>query len=267
MKDTNGSAMKDYKEIRFQVEEGVGFITLNRPDKRNALSQNLMGEMIDLLKNLKSNQQVRAVIIRAEGSVFSSGHDLSEMLEGDAVFYRKVFDACTEMMEAIRGLPQPVIAQVQGMATAAGCQLVATCDLAVASQAARFATPGVRIGLFCHTPQVPLSRAVGPKKALEMLLTGRPISAEEAERFGLVNKVVPAERLAEETLALAKEIVQASPLTLALGKKSFYRQIELDEHGAYDYAKEMMALNALTEDAREGISAFLNKRTPQWKGK
>lgn len=259
--------MKDYKEITFQIEDGIGFITLNRPEKRNALSKNLMAEMIDLLENINSDPQVRAVIIRAEGSVFSSGHDLSEMLEGNAVFYREVFDACTEMMEAIRGLPQPVIAQVQGMATAAGCQLVASCDLAVASQAARFATPGVRIGLFCHTPQVPLSRAIGPKKALEMLLTGRPISAGEAERFGLVNKVVPNERLAEETLALTKEILQASPLTLALGKKSFYRQVEMDEHGAYDYTKEMMALNALTEDAREGISAFLKKRAPKWKGR
>ncbi len=259
--------MKEYEDIRFQSEDGIGFITLNRPEKRNALSQNLMGEMIDLLKTLKSDKQVRAVILRAEGSVFSSGHDLSEMLEGDAVFFRKIFDACTEMMEGIRTLPQPVIAQVQGMATAAGCQLVATCDLAVASREARFATPGVRIGLFCHTPQVPLSRAIPRKKALEMLFTGHPISAEEAERLGLINKVVPSERLAEEALSLAKHIAQASPLTLALGKKSFYRQIELDEHGAYDYAKEMMALNALTEDAREGISAFLNKRTPQWKGK
>jgi enoyl-CoA hydratase/carnithine racemase len=260
--------MKNYSGIRFQSEDGIGFITLNRPDKRNALSKNLMAEMIDLLKSMKFDKQLRVVILRAEGSVFSSGHDLSEMLEeGDAVFYREIFDACTEMMEAIRDLPQPVIAQVQGMATAAGCQLVATCDLAVASKEARFATPGVRIGLFCHTPQVPLSRAVPPKKALEMLLTGNPISADEAERFGLVNKVVAADRLAEETLSLARHIAQASPLTLALGKKSFYRQIELDEHGAYDYAKEMMALNALTEDAREGISAFLNKRTPQWKGK
>ena len=257
----------EYKEIRFQLEEGIGFITLNRPEKRNALSKNLMVEMIDLMKRVKSDKQVRVVILRAEGSVFSSGHDLSEMLEGDAVFYREIFDACTQMMEAIRDLPQPVIAQVQGMATAAGCQLVATCDLAVASQTARFATPGVRIGLFCHTPQVPLCRAVPHKKALEMLLTGHPISAEEAERFGLVNKVVAADRLEEETLNLARHIAQASPLTLALGKQSFYRQIELDEHGAYDYAKEMMALNALTEDAREGISAFLKKRTPQWKGK
>jgi enoyl-CoA hydratase/carnithine racemase len=257
----------NYRDIKFQVEDDIGFITLSRPEKRNALSMNLMAEMIDLLKSVKKDSRVRAVIIKAEGPVFSSGHDLSEMLEGDAVFYRSVFNICTEMMEAIRDLPQPVIAQVQGMATAAGCQLVATCDLAVASQEARFATPGVRIGLFCHTPQVPLSRAIGRKRALEMLFTGRPICAEEAERYGLLNKVVPAERLAEEALSLAKHIAQASPLILALGKQSFYRQIELEEHGAYDYTKEVMSLNAMTEDAHEGISAFLQKRTPQWKGK
>ncbi len=190
----------NYRDIKFQVEDDIGFITLNRPEKRNALSMNLMAEMIDLLKADQKGPAGQGRHHPGEGPVFSSGHDLSEMLEGDAVFYRSIFDACTEMMEAIRDLPQPVIAQVQGMATAAGCQLVATCDLAVASQEARFATPGVRIGLFCHTPQVPLSRAVGRKRALEMLFTGRPISAEEAERYGLVNKVVPAERLAEETL-------------------------------------------------------------------
>jgi enoyl-CoA hydratase/carnithine racemase len=256
-----------YRDIQFETKDGIGFITLNRPEKRNALSMNLMGEMIDLLRSIKNTPEVRAVILKAEGPVFSSGHDLSEMLEGDVVSYRTAFDTCTEMMQAIRGLPQPVIAQVQGMATAAGCQLVATCDLAVAAAEARFATPGVRIGLFCHTPQVPLSRAVGRKKALEMLLTGRAISAEEAERNGLINKVVPQERLAEETLNLARHIIQASPLTLALGKQSFYAQIESEEKQAYDYAKEVMALNAMTEDAREGISAFLQKRTPKWKGK
>ena len=256
-----------YRDIQFAMEDGVGFITLNRPGKRNALSLNLMAEMIDLLRSIKKNHEVRVVILKAEGSVFSAGHDLSEMLEGDVVSYRTAFDACTEMMEAIRDLPQPVIAQVQGMATAAGCQLVATCDLAVAAAGARFATPGVRIGLFCHTPQVPLSRAVGRKKALEMLFTGRAISAEEAERHGLINKVVPLERLAGETLNLAKEIIQASPFTLALGKQSFYAQIEREEKQAYDYAKEVMALNAMAEDAREGISAFLEKRNPVWKGK
>ena len=257
----------NYRDIKFEVEEDIGFITLDRPEKRNALSMNLMTEVIDLLKSIKKDSRIRVVIIKAEGAAFSSGHDLSEMLGGDAVFYRSVFDICTEMMEAIRDLPQPVIAQVQGMATAAGCQLVATCDLAVASREARFATPGVRIGLFCHTPQVPLSRAIGRKRALEMLFTGRPISADEAERYGLVNKIVPAERLAEETLSLAKQIAQFSPLTLALGKQSFYRQIESEEHGAYDYTKEVMSLNAMTEDAHEGISAFLQKRTPRWKGK
>ena len=256
-----------YRDIRFQIEDDIGFILLSRPEKRNALSMNLMAEMIDLLESIKKDPRARAVIIKAEGQVFSSGHDLSEMLEGDAVFYRSVFDTCTEMMEAIRDLPQPVIAQVQGMATAAVCQLVATCDLAVASQEARFATPGVRIGLFCHTPQVPLSRAIGRKRALEMLFTGRAIYADEAERYGLVNKVVPADRLAEETLSLAKHIVQASPLILALGKQSFYRQIESEEHGAYEYTKEVMSLNAMTEDAQEGISAFLQKRTPHWRGK
>jgi enoyl-CoA hydratase/carnithine racemase len=257
----------NYRDIKFQIDGGIGFITLSRPEKRNALSLNLMGEMIRLLGTIKGNPEVRVVILRAEGPVFSSGHDLSEMVEGNAVLYRATFGACTDMMEAIRALPQPVIAQVQGMATAAGCQLVAACDLAVASQEARFATPGVRIGLFCHTPQVPLSRAVGRKKALEMLLTGRAIPAEEAERSGLVNRVVAPERLAEETRNLAGQIAQASPLTLSLGKQSFYRQIETDESAAYAYTREMMALNAMTEDAREGISAFLAKRTPHWKGK
>jgi enoyl-CoA hydratase/carnithine racemase len=257
----------NYRDIKFQVEEGIGFITLSRPEKRNALSMNLMAEMIDLLDSLKKESRVRIVIIKAEGPVFSSGHDLSEMLEGDAVFYRSVFETCTRMMESIRALPQPVIAQVQGMATAAGCQLVAACDLAVASPEARFATPGVRIGLFCHTPQVPLSRAIGRKRALEMLFTGRPISAKEAKHYGLVNRVVPPERLADETLSLAKHIAQASPLTLALGKQSFYRQVEQGEAGAYSYTQEMMSLNAMTEDAQEGISAFLHKRAPQWKGK
>lgn len=257
----------NYKDIRFHSEEGIGFVTLSRPEKRNALSMNLMAEMIHLLRDVQKNPAIRVLIIRAEGPVFSAGHDLSEMLEGDVVSYRAVFDACTEMMEAVRKLPQPAVAEVQGMATAAGCQLVAACDLAVASREARFATPGVRIGLFCHTPQVPLSRAVGRKRALEMLLTGRAISAEEAERYGLVNRVVPPEKLAEETLILAKQIAQASPLTLALGKQSFYRQIEAEESRAYGYAKEIMALNALAEDAREGIAAFLQKRSPRWKGK
>ncbi len=255
------------QDIRFQMEEGIGFLTLNRPEKRNALSLDTMREIIDRLTSFRKDSAGKVLVLRAEGPAFSSGHDLSEMVGRDAVFYRLIFDTCTEMMEAIRNLPQPVIAQVQGMATAAGCQLAATCDLAVAAEEARFATPGVRIGLFCHTPQVPLSRAIPPKKALEMLLTGQPISAAEALRLGLVNKVVPAERLTEETLALAKRIAEASPLILAMGKQSFYGQIELDEAGAYRYTKEIMSLNALTEDAQEGIRAFLAKRPPVWKGR
>lgn len=255
-----------YQDIRFHKEKEVGVLTLNRPEKRNALSLNMMREIIDLLHLFRKNQE-RVLIIQAEGPVFSAGHDLSEMDGRDASFYRLIFDTCTEMMEAIRHLPKPVIAQVQGMATAAGCQLVASCDLAVAAEGARFATPGVRIGLFCHTPQVPLSRGLGRKKALEMLLTGEPITAEEALRHGLINKVVSPERLSEATLALALRIAEASPLTLAFGKQSFYRQIDLGEPEAYGYAKEIMALNALTEDAQEGISAFLQKRKPVWKGK
>ena len=255
------------RDIQFEIEEGIGFITLNRPEKRNALSLNLMTEMIETLRSIEKNPEIRVLIIRAAGPVFSSGHDLSEMLGGTATAYRSTFEMCTEMMEGIRRLPQPVIAQVQGMATAAGCQLVATCDLAVAAQGARFATPGVRIGLFCHTPQVPLSRAVGRKRALEMLLTGLPISADEAERYGLINRVVPAGSLAEETLKLARHIAESSPLTLALGKQSFYNQVSREEGQAYDYTKEIMSLNAMTEDAQEGISAFLQKRTPHWKGK
>ncbi len=259
--------MNEYKEIKFEIKEGIGFITLNRPEKRNALSLNMMQEMISLLKMIQGEREIRVVIIKGAGPVFSAGHDLGEMIGRDVSTYRLIFTTCTEMMRAIRDLPQPVIAQVQGMATAAGCQLVATCDLAIAEENARFATPGVRIGLFCHTPQVPLARAVGRKKALEMLLTGRPISAPEAERCGLINKVVPLERLSEETWQLAQQIAQASPLTLALGKKSFYNQVEAEEEKAYQYAQEIMALNALTEDAQEGISAFLQKRAPQWKGK
>lgn len=259
--------MEAYREIKFEIKEGIGLITLNRPEKRNALSLNMMREIISLLKEVKKKVEIRVLIIKGEGPVFSAGHDLSEMVGLDVSAYRLIFATCTEMMRSIRDLPQPVIAQVHGWATAAGCQLVATCDLAVAEENARLATPGVRIGLFCHTPQVPLSRAIGRKKAIEMLFTGQPISAREAERFGLINKVVPLEKLNEETFLLAHQIAQASPLTLALGKKSFYSQLEMEEEKAYAYVQEMMSLNALAEDAQEGISAFLQKRIPQWKGK
>jgi len=210
---------------------------------------------------------LRVAILRAEGPAFSAGHDLSEMVGRDGAFYRELFEACTTLMETIQGIPQPVIAQVQGMATAAGCQLVASCDLAVASAEARFATPGVRIGLFCSTPMAALSRAVGARRALEMLLTGEPISAAEALAAGLVNRVVPAAELAAATRALAAKIASSSAQVVAIGKAAFYRQLQMPQPLAYDYAQDVMAANAAAADAQEGMQAFLEKRAPQWRGR
>ena len=188
------------------------------------------------------------------------------MTGGDLRHYRRVFDVCTELMSAIQSIPQPVIAEVDGIATAAGCQLVATCDLALASPESRFATPGVKIGLFCSTPMVALTRSIGRKRALEMLMTGAMIDAERAAEWGLVNRVVPRDRLADETLKLASDIASASSLTVGLGKQAFYSQIDLDQPKAYDYAKEVMSMNALAADAQEGMCAFLEKREPAWTG-
>jgi len=255
------------ENLIYQKRERFGVITLNRPDRRNALSMKLLGEMIDLLKSIREDRKVRVVIIKSRGSVFSSGHDMSEMLGKHILFYERLFDTCSEVMEMIRHLPQPVIAQVQGIATAAGCQLVAACDLAVASEDARFATPGVRIGLFCSTPMVPLSRAVGRKKALEMLLTGDMISAQEAERRGLINKVVPPQALEQEVESLAMKIAASSPLVVQIGKRAFYSQTNMEESAAYRYAVEVIALNATATDAQEGISAFLEKREPIWQAR
>jgi enoyl-CoA hydratase/carnithine racemase len=205
--------------------------------------------------------------LEAAGPAFSAGHDLSEMIGRDVPFFQRLFDVCTELMETIHRLPQPVIAKVQGMATAAGCQLVAACDLAIAADSARFATPGVKIGLFCSTPMVPLSRAIGRKRALEMLLTGRPIDAATALDWGLVNRVVPAEELEDEVAIIVDDIARSSPLTVGIGKEAFYAQIELDEHRAYDLTKAVMAMNARADDAQEGMSAFLEKRPPAWRGR
>jgi enoyl-CoA hydratase/carnithine racemase len=207
------------------------------------------------------------VILAAAGKVFSSGHDLSEMVGRDINDYREVFDVCTELMTRIQAIPQPVIAQVQGIATAAGCQLVATCDLAVASDQAAFATPGVKIGLFCTTPMVALSRAVGRKRALQMLMTGDLVDALTAVEWGLINMAVPASELEAQTRKLATRIAEASSLTVALGKQAFYTQIDLDQPKAYAYAKEVMSMNSLAADAQEGISAFLEKRQACWAGK
>jgi enoyl-CoA hydratase/carnithine racemase len=226
-----------------------------------------MRELLDCFARIGEERQLRAVILAAAGKVYSSGHDLTELVGRDINDYRRIFDVCAELMTKIQSIPQPVIAEVQGPATAAGCQLVATCDLAVAAEDAWFATPGVKIGLFCTTPMVALSRAVGRKRALQMLLTGDPIDAETAAECGLVNSVVPAGELRAETRKLAGRIVEASPVTLAIGKQAFYAQIDLDQPKAYAYAKEIMSMNSMAVDAQEGISAFLGKRTACWTGR
>jgi enoyl-CoA hydratase/carnithine racemase len=255
-----------YEAILVERDAPVATITMNRPERRNALSVEMMNELIDAFKTLGRDKAVRSVILAANGPAFSAGHDLRELVGGTINNYRYVFDVCTELMTTIQAIPQPVIAQVQKIATAAGCQLVATCDLAVASTEARFATPGVRIGLFCTTPMVALSRAIGRKRALQMLLTGEPIPAATASEWGLVNQVVASEALASATRALALSIASASPLTVALGKQAFYSQIDLDQPKAYAYAKEVMSMNALAVDAQEGMCAFLEKREPTWVG-
>lgn len=256
-----------YQCISFETEGQIALITLNRPQRRNALSLELMNELIQCLNEVGRDRSLRAVILAAAGKVFCSGHDLSEMVGRDINEYREVFDVCTELMTRIQSIPQPVIAQVQGIATAAGCQLVATCDLAVASDQAAFGTPGVRIGLFCTTPMVALSRAVGRKRALQMLMTGEMIDSLTAVEWGLINMAVPASELEQQSRKLAARIAAASSLTVALGKQAFYTQIDLDQPKAYAYAKEVMSMNALAADAQEGISAFLEKRQACWAGK
>jgi len=255
-----------YQTIIVSFEGALACVCLNRPEKRNALSLACMRELIEVLDNIGRTREIRAVILAAAGKAFSSGHDLSEMTGRSVAEYRELFDVCTELMQKIQSIPQPVIAQVQGIATAAGCQLVATCDMAIASEEASFATPGVRIGLFCTTPMVAVSRAIGRKRALEMLLTGTPIDARTAADWGLVNRAVPAALVPEETRKLATRCAEASSFTVALGKQAFYAQVDLDQPKAYAYAKEVMTMNSLTADAQEGISAFLEKRSPCWTG-
>src|SRR5712691_5506113 len=215
------------------VEHGqCARITLNRPEKRNALSLELMEELIQALQSVAADPEARTIVVAGAGPAFSAGHDLSEMVGRDLAFYQHLFDVCTVLMETIHRVPQPVIAKVHGVATAAGCQLVAACDLAVAAADARFATPGVKIGLFCSTPMVPLSRAIGRKRALEMLLTGELIDAQKALDWGLVNLDVPEDALEDAVAGLAETIAGSSPLTVAIGKEAFYAQVELDEHRA-----------------------------------
>jgi enoyl-CoA hydratase/carnithine racemase len=258
--------MSPYQHLISQREAHLAVITLNRPQRRNALSLELMQELIRCLDEIAESPEIRAVILAAAGKVFCSGHDLSEMTGRTINEYRHIFDLCTRLMEKIQSIPQPVIAEVQGIATAAGCQLVASCDLAVASDQAAFATPGVKIGLFCTTPMVPLSRAIGRKRALEMLLTGDLVDAATAADWGLINRVVPAAALASETRKLAARIADASSLVIGIGKQAYYTQIDLDQSKAYAYAKEVMTMNSLAVDAQEGISAFLEKRAACWTG-
>jgi enoyl-CoA hydratase/carnithine racemase len=258
---------RTYEHILYEADGAVASVIMNRPKKRNALSLEHMQELISCLQAIGETDETSVLVLRGNGPAFCAGHDLSEMVGRDPGFYRHLFDVCCELMETVQAIPQPVIAQVHDVATAAGCQLAATCDLVVASEDARFATPGVKIGLFCSTPMVALSRSVGQKKAMEMLLTGEFISAEEALAEGLVNKVVPAEDLEAETRALAEKIAEASPLVVGVGKGAFYRQLEMPTEQAYAYTKEVMSFNATFADAQEGICAFLEKRKPEWKGK
>ena len=245
-------------------------IALNRPQARNALSSVLMGALASQLEAVAADTSLRVVILAAEGNVYSSGHDLKEMqarrAEGDkgAASFAALFQQCSALMQQIVSLPKPVIAEVQGTATAAGCQLVASCDLAIASEAARFATPGVDIGLFCSTPMVALSRSIGRKAAMEMLLTGEPVSANDAKRMGLVNRVVGPAALKSETMVLAQKIAAKPRATVRTGKEAFYRQIEMPLAEAYDYASRVMTENMLDAEAEEGVCAFLEKRLAKW---
>lgn len=241
----------------------VATLTLNRPEARNALSRALMLALTREIEAVASNPAIKVIVLAANGPVFSSGHDLKE-LKAEAKATKEIFEICSNLMLAMTRAPQPVIARVHAMATAAGCQLVATADLAVASDNASFATPGVNIGLFCSTPMVALSRSIGRKKAMEMLLTGTPVSAKDAAAMGLVNVVVAPDKLDETVNGLATLIASKSGKVLAIGKRAFYEQIELGMADAYTYASAVMARNMLEPDASEGLDAFLGKRKPAW---
>ena len=253
--------------VEITREGPIAIVTLNRPERRNALSLEMMLDLIAALEEIGRNREIRAVILAASGKVFCSGHDLAQMSGRDINEYRRIFDVCPRLMQTLQSIPQPVIAEVQGIATAAGCQLVATCDLAIASEEAAFATPGVKIGLFCTTPMVALTRAIGRKRAMQMLLTGEMVPARAAAEWGLINQAVPAAELQSATRGLAEKGAAASSLVVAIGKQAFYTQIDLDQPKAYACAKEVMSMNALAADAQEGTGAFLGKRAPCWSGK
>jgi enoyl-CoA hydratase/carnithine racemase len=248
----------------------IAVLTLNRPASRNSLSERLIGELHAALAEIGDDTRVRAVVIAANGPAFSAGHDMKELTarrtdaDRGRAYFADIMNACSAMMQAVVHLPKPVVAAVQGIATAAGCQLVASCDLAVASEAASFATPGVDIGLFCSTPMVALSRNVPRKQAMEMLLTGEPVPAVRAREIGLVNRVVAAGTERDAAIALAQQVALKSAYTVKLGKAAFYRQAEMNLADAYRYAAEVMTENMMARDAEEGIGAFIEKREPRW---
>jgi len=244
----------------------IATVTLNRPEKRNALSLALMRELTGTLRDIGTRRDVAVVILTGNGPAFSAGHDIAEMTGREIDDYREIFDTCCELMDTVQGIPQPVIAMVRGIATAAGCQLAATCDLVFCEEGSRFGTPGVKIGLFCSTPMVAVSRVIGPKRAMQMLLTGVPIDARTAADWGLVNEVVPSDQLEARTREIASQIASASSTVIGIGKEAFYAQIDRDQRAAYDYTKTVMTMNALAADAQEGMCAFIEKRQPVWEG-
>ncbi|MBK7721953.1 MAG: enoyl-CoA hydratase [Austwickia sp.] len=254
-----------YDHILLDRDGAVVTVTMNRPAQRNALSLAHMRELTDALREIGQDRSLRAVILAGAGPAFCAGHDLREMRGADQAVYEETFAVCTDLMLTIQRIPQPVIAAVHALATAAGCQLVATCDLVVAAQEASFATPGVKIGLFCSTPMVALTRAVGAKIAMEMLLTGQPISAQEAKAAGLVNRVVPVDEVMVAARALADQVAGASGAVVGMGKAAFYRQAAMSTADAYALTSRVMVENAQLDDAQEGMAAFVEKRHPQWR--
>ncbi len=264
----NANSISNDEMLLIDVDAGICKITLNRPTQYNALSVAVLTALQNALDEIAENKMIRAVIIAANGKAFCAGHDLKEIRSSeDQEFHQSLFAQCGRVMQTINQLPQPVIAQVNGIATAAGCQLVATCDLAIAADSARFAVSGINLGLFCSTPAVALSRNVHRKQAMQMLLTGDFIDAITAQQYGLINEIVPVDQLESATLELAKKISGKSPLAIEMGKKLFYQQLNMDLSAAYGAASESMACNMDSEDAREGIDAFIEKRQPEWKGK
>ena len=263
--------MKKNILIKEKSDKGVLRLIMNNSDQKNPLSETLMGELMDEIKAASLDQSTRVIVIASTGNVFSSGHDLKEITaareseDNGEVYFKNLFDYCSSLMQLIVNTSQPVIAEVDGVATAAGCQLVASCDLAIASHESRFATPGVNLGLFCSTPMVALSRNVNKKNAMEMLLTGDFISAEKAKEIGLINNAVPKEDLTSEVDRLAEKIASKSTMTVTTGKRAFYAQAEMDLSDAYEYTSKTMTDNLLKADAKEGINAFLEKRSPDWK--